>query len=258
MKLTPLSQSIDLPTNIRPDLRKDDQLRPLSFQWDIAPNATGSILLRCGSTQVVCAVTVEENVPRWMKEQQVTGGWLTSEYSMLPYSTLDRKPRDISKGKLDGRSQEIQRLIGRSLRAMIDLEKVGTRTLWIDCDVLAADGGTRTTAITGAALAVKLAIERLTKRKLLKDSPIKHDVAATSIGVHNGRVILDLCYLEDKDAEVDMNLVMTDDMKLVEVQASGEESTYSREQFESMLTVGTQGITELFGFQKEAWENRPK
>lgn len=253
----PLTQSIQLPSALRPDLRKDDQLRPLTYQWDVAPHATGSILLRCGNTQVICAVTVEENVPRWMKEQQVTGGWLTAEYSMLPYSTLDRKPRDISKGKLDGRSQEIQRLIGRSLRAALDLEKTGTRTFWIDCDVLAADGGTRTTAITGAALAVRHAVERLMKRKLIKESPLRQAVAATSVGIHNNRVILDLCYLEDKDAAVDMNIVMTGDGNLVEVQASGEESTFTPEQFDQMLKLGRKGIDDLMKFQEEAWGKRP-
>src|SRR4030095_15453431 len=138
----------------RSDGRGSDQIRPISFEFDIAPHASGSVLVTMGNTRVICGVTIEENVPRWMKEQGVTGGWLTAEYSMLPYSTQTRKPRDITKGRLDGRSTEIQRLIGRSLRAVIDLEKLGPRTIWVDCDVLQADGGTRTAAITGASLAV--------------------------------------------------------------------------------------------------------
>src|SRR5271170_5039991 len=148
-------------TTLRPDGRKPDQLRPIRFQNGIAPYATGSTLIEWGNTRVICGVTIEETVPRWMKEQKVTGGWLTAEYSMLPYSTLERKPRDISKGKLDGRSSEIQRLIGRSIRAAIDLEKVGARTICVDCDVLQADGGTRTAAITGAFVALSLAVKKL-------------------------------------------------------------------------------------------------
>src|SRR3982751_1455684 len=146
---------------LRVDGRQADQMRPLRFQNGIAPHATGSTLIEWGNTRVICGVTVEDSVPRWMKEQGVTGGWITAEYSMLPYSTLQRKQRDISKGKLDGRSQEIQRLIGRAMRAAIDLEKIGSRTIWVDCDVLQADGGTRTAAITGAYVALSLAIRKL-------------------------------------------------------------------------------------------------
>ncbi|MFZ5806246.1 MAG: ribonuclease PH [Verrucomicrobiota bacterium] len=247
-------QGIEMPAGVRGDLRKDDELRPMDFTWDVAPNAAGSILLKCGGTQVICCATVEEKVPRWMKEQGVLGGWITAEYSMLPYSTLERKPRDITRGKLDGRSQEIQRLIGRALRASANLEKVGERTIWIDCDVVAADGGTRTTAITGAYLALKMAIQRLLKQELISESPLLHAVAATSVGIFEERVILDLCYVEDKDAEVDMNLVMTDEGRMVEIQASGEESTFSNEQFESMIKMGRAGIKKLFAFQTQAWE----
>src|SRR5438105_9595064 len=145
----------------RSDGRAPDQIRPVTFELNIAPHATGSVLVAMGNTRVICGVTIEEIVPRWMKEQGVTGGWLTAEYSMLPYSTNTRKPRDISKGRVDGRSTEIQRLIGRSLRSVIDLEKLGPRTVWIDCDVLQADGGTRTAAITGASLAVPIACTQL-------------------------------------------------------------------------------------------------
>ncbi|NJK92836.1 MAG: ribonuclease PH [Blastochloris sp.] len=238
---------------IRPDQRALDQLRPLSYIWDIAPNATGSILLRCGATQVICAACIEENVPNWMKAQKVSGGWLTAEYSMLPYSTLDRKPRDISKGRLDGRSSEIQRLIGRSLRAVTDLEALGPRTLAIDCDVLAADGGTRTTAITGAYLAVKLAVQRLIQSGKLQLNPLKHAVAATSVGVWQNEIVTDLCYLEDKDAAVDMNVVMTDQGEFVELQASGEEATFTLDQQQALVRAASSGIEKLFQFQNEAW-----
>src|SRR5271168_4942791 len=155
----------------RADGRKPDQLRPIRFQNGIAPYATGSTLVEWGNTRVICGVTAEESVPRWMKEQNVMGGWITAEYSMLPYSTLQRKQRDITKGKIDGRSQEIQRLIGRAMRAAIDLEKLGPRTIWVDCDVLQADGGTRTAAITGAYVALSLAVRKLQADGKLKENP---------------------------------------------------------------------------------------
>src|SRR6476661_4498305 len=160
MVSAPTPPPIEVPL-MRADGRRADQLRPVRFQNHIAPHATGSTLIEWGNTRVICGVMVEDSVPRWMKEQGVTGGWITAEYSMLPYSTLQRKPRDISKGKIDGRSQEIQRLIGRSLRAAIDLEKLGSRTICVDCDVLQADGGTRTAAITGAYVALSLAVKKL-------------------------------------------------------------------------------------------------
>src|ERR1700733_10128480 len=196
----------------RADGRRPDELRGLRFHNHIAPHATGSTLIEWGSTRVICGVTVEENGPRWMKEQKVSGGWITAEYSMLPYSTLDRKPRDITKGRIDGRSTEIQRLIGRSVRAAVDLEALGPRTLCVDCDVLAADGGTRTTAITGVYVALELAVRKLREGGFLKDSaksPIKTPFAAISVGIVGGRPLLDLDYVEDKDAETDMNVVMT-------------------------------------------------
>src|SRR6476659_5943037 len=175
------------------------RLRPLNFQLGVAPHATASVLVAMGNTRVICGVMIEETIPRWMKEQNVTGGRLTAEYSMLPYSTLTRKPRDISKGKLDGRSTEIQRLIGRSLRAVVDLEKLGPRTMWIDCDMLQADGGTRTAAITGASLAVAVACRRLAREKKVDHPPIKKLVAAVSVGILNGAAIVDLNYEEDKE-----------------------------------------------------------
>jgi len=238
----------------RHDGRRPDQFRPITFQSGIAPHATGSVLACCGRTQVICAVMVEENVPRWMKDQKVEGGWITAEYAMLPYSTLDRKARDITKGRLDGRSTEIQRLIGRSVRAAVDLKALGPRTLCIDCDVLAADGGTRTTAITGTYIALELAVRKLRAGGFLKDaaSPIKTPFAAISVGVVNGLPVLDLDYIEDKDAETDMNVVMTARGQFIEVQASGEESTFSPKELSALLALATKGIKKLSALQKVA------
>src|SRR5437016_12249763 len=181
----------------RADGRQADQLRPIRFLNHIAPYATGSTLIEWGNTKVICGVTVEDTVPRWMKEQNVTGGWITAEYSMLPYSTLQRKQRDIAKGKIDGRSQEIQRLIGRAMRAAVDLEKLGSRTIWVDCDVLQADGGTRTAAITGAYVALSLAIRKMMSDGELLENPLLHAVAAVSVGIVEKQPMLDLCYTED-------------------------------------------------------------
>ncbi len=239
----------------RHDGRKPDQLRPFTFQLGIAPHAAGSVLASCGRTQVICAVTVEENVPRWMKDQKVSGGWITAEYSMLPYSTLDRKPRDITKGRLNGRSTEIQRLIGRSIRAVVDLEALGSRTLCIYCDVLAADGGPRTTAITGTYVALELAVRKLRESGLLPatgKSPIKAPFAAISVGVVNGQPVLDLDYVEDKDAATDMNVVMTARGQFIEVQASGEESTFSPSELSALLDLATKGIKKLGALQQKA------
>src|SRR5205823_1678672 len=215
-------------------------------------HATGSTLIEWGNTRVICGVTVEDSVPRWMKEQNVIGGWITSEYSMLPYSTLTRKQRDISKGKIDGRSQEIQRLIGRAMRAAINLEKVGPRTIWVDCDVLQADGGTRTAAITGAYVALTLAVRKLIAEGRLQQSPLLGPVAAASIGIVNRQILLDLCYSEDVAAEVDMNVVMTGAGEFVEVQGSGEEATFSDAQLSSMLALARTGLKQLFIAQEVA------
>jgi len=241
----------------RLDGRLPDQLRPISFTPGIAPHATGSVLVAFGNTRVICAATIEEGVPRWMKDQSVPGGWITAEYSMLPYSTLDRKPRDISKGRLDGRGVEIQRIIGRSLRAAVDLLALGPRTLWIDCDVLQADGGTRTASITGACVAIELASRKLIAAGKLAASPLHKLIAAISIGVVAGQSLLDLDYSEDKDAAVDFNLVLTEDGQFVEIQGSGEESTFSETEFQSMLTLGKKGVAELIALQREAISKSP-
>jgi ribonuclease PH len=246
------AQPIPVLSSSRADGRRADQLRPVRFQNHIAPHATGSTLVEWGNTRVICGVTVEDSVPRWMKEQAVTGGWITAEYSMLPYSTLQRKQRDITRGKIDGRSQEIQRLIGRAMRAALDLEKLGTRTIWVDCDVLQADGGTRTAAITGAYVALSLAIQKMIAEGKLLESPLLHAVAAVSVGVVEKQVMLDLCYTEDAAAEVDSNLVMNAAGQFIELQGTGEEATFSENQLSQILALGKAGIRELLEAQKAA------
>ena len=235
---------------LRPDGRAPDQIRPIGFELNIAPHATGSVLVAMGNTRVICGVTIEEIVPRWMKDQGVPGGWLTAEYSMLPYSTTTRKPRDIAKGRLDGRSSEIQRLIGRSLRSVIDLEKLGPRTIWIDCDVLQADGGTRTAAITGASLAVTVACKKLLEEKKIASSPMCKLIAAVSAGVVESNAMVDLNYEEDKAAAVDFNLVATEDGEFVEIQGSGEEATFTQGQLEEMLALARNAIARLIVAQR--------
>jgi ribonuclease PH len=234
----------------RNDGRAPDEIRPINFELNVAPHASGSVLVSMGKTRVICAVTIEEAVPRWMKEQGVTGGWLTAEYSMLPYSTQPRKHRDTTKGRVDGRSVEIQRLIGRSLRAVIDLEKLGPRTIWVDCDVLQADGGTRTAAITGASLALAIACRKFVREKRLDAPPMLKLLAAISAGVLNGQAIVDLNYDEDKAVAVDFNVVATEDGDFVEVQSSGEEATFTGSQLAEMMALGSKGISSLIGAQR--------
>ncbi len=236
----------------RSDGRWPDQLRSVRFENHVAPYATGSTLIAWGNTRVICGVTVEETIPRWMKEQSVSGGWITAEYSMLPYSTLQRKQRDITRGKIDGRSQEIQRLIGRAMRAALDLEKIGPRTIWVDCDVLQADGGTRTAAITGAYVALSLAIQRMLAEGKLAESPLINAVSAVSVGVVNHQPMLDLCYTEDAAAEVDLNLVMNSAGDFIELQGTGEEATFTEHQLAEMLMLGKAGIRDLLAAQKQA------
>ena len=234
----------------RADGRKSDQLRKVSIEPGFAPAALGSVLISMGNTKVVCAVTVEDEVPRWMKANGETGGWLTAEYSMLPYSTGERCRREASAGKLSGRTQEIQRLIGRSLRAVVDLEKLGPRSLWVDCDVLQADGGTRTASITGSFVALRIAIEKLMSEGKITENPILEPVAAISVGVVKGTSVLDLCYTEDVAADVDMNLVMTASGKFVELQGTAEDQPFSGKQLDEMIQLGQKGIKQLIKFQK--------
>ena len=236
----------------RADGRVASQLRPLRFQNHIAPHAAGSTLIEWGNTRVICGVTIEESVPRWMKEQKVEGGWLTAEYSMLPYSTLERKARDSSKGRPDGRATEIQRLIGRAIRAAVDLKKVGQRTICVDCDVLQADGGTRTAAITGAFVALALAVKKLQSQGKITETPLLAQVAAVSVGVVDDVALLDLCYTEDVAAAVDMNLVMNSRGEFIELQGTGEEATFTDQQLAQLLVLGKGGIKELLAAQQSA------
>jgi ribonuclease PH len=239
----------------RIDGRAQDEMRSLSFQANIAKHAHGSVLVSFGDTQVICSAMLEAGVPRWMKNQGVQGGWVTAEYNMLPYSTLQRKSRDISRGKIDGRSSEIQRLIGRSLRAVIDLKKLGQRTLWIDCDVLRADGGTRTASITGACVAIEMAFQRFITARKMESSALTQYAAAVSCGVWEGDCVLDLNYHEDKDASVDFNYAMTEDLNLIEVQGSGEEATFTESQMMEMLALAKKGAVDIVALQKEAVAN---
>ena len=241
-------------TFARPDGRAVNELRTIRFETDIAPHAPGSVLTSFGNTRVICAASIDNRVPGWMRVQKVEGGWMTAEYSMLPYSTLDRKQRDISRGKSDGRTIEIQRLIGRSLRAVFDLKKLTEKTLWIDCDVLQADGGTRTASITGSYVAAQIAIRKLVASGELAENPFTDSVAAVSVGIFENTPILDLNYLEDKDATVDANIVMTGSGKYVEVQSSGEEATFNRSELDRLLDLGAEGIETIVKLQHEAIE----
>jgi ribonuclease PH len=231
----------------RSEGRAADQARTLKMTPGFVAMAEGSVLIEVGHTRVLCNASVSEGVPGWMRNSG--RGWVTAEYGMLPRATLTRSPREAEKGKIGGRTHEIQRLIGRSLRAVVDMEKLGERTIILDCDVLQADGGTRTAAITGACAALAIAMKKLVAAGTLKASPLKQMVAATSVGIVDGRVLLDLEYQEDSRAEVDMNVVMTADGGFVETQATAEKGEYSREQLNEMLDVAEKGIRELLKAQ---------
>ncbi len=237
----------------RKDNRHNLQLRPLSLQFDFQRHPSGSVLMGCGQTRVLCSVSVEQSVPRWMKEQNRPGGWITAEYQMLPGATAQRTEREVGRGKLSGRSAEIQRLIGRSLRAVVDLSKLPGLTLHLDCDVIDADGGTRCAAITGAALALECATARLIQQGILSESPIKERIAAVSVGLLSRQVVLDLDYEEDSAAEVDMNVVMTASGRFVELQGSGEEATFTALELEQMLAAANSGLREIFAFGDKSW-----
>ena len=236
----------------RSDGRAADELRPVKIHLNYVEAPAGSVLIEMGKTRVLCAVSVEETVPRWMRDQGVSGGWITAEYSMLPCASTPRKPREVTRGRPEGRTQEIQRLIGRSLRAAVDLEKLGPRTLWVDCDVLQADGGTRTAAITGASVALALAVRRLRQEAVLTEDPVRGLVGAVSAGLVDGCMLLDLCYEEDARAAVDATVVMTDDGRFVEVQSSGEEATFSQRDFSRLVKLAGEGIAKLIAIQKKA------
>jgi len=231
----------------RSDNRAPDQLRPVQIHPDYVSTAEGSVLIEVGNTRVICTASIEETVPAFLRN---TGkGWISSEYSMLPRSTLTRTPREVSKGRQSGRTHEIQRLIGRSLRAVTDLAKLGERTIWIDCDVIQADGGTRTASITGAFVALGLALQKLVEAETLPAVPLKDSVAAISVGIVDGEILLDLCYEEDSRADVDMNFVMTAAGKMVEVQATAEHQVFDDAQLGKMLAMAKKGVQELIAKQ---------
>lgn len=235
---------------MRIDKRRPEELRPVLIHRGYTKFAAGSVLIEMGDTRVICTASLEEGVPRHLLG---TGqGWITAEYSLLPGSTHIRTPRDVSRGRINGRTQEIQRLIGRCMRAVTDLSHLGEKTVWIDCDVLQADGGTRTAAITGGYVALVDALNKMRERGLITELPLKTTVAAVSVGVVEGTVMLDLCYAEDVAAQVDMNVVMTGTGEFVEVQGTGEEHTFSHEQLHEMLSLARKGIEELTVRQKEA------
>jgi ribonuclease PH len=235
---------------MRIDQRRPDQMRPVRITTNYLMTAEGSALIEVGHTRVLCAATVEETVPQFLRG---TGrGWVTAEYSMLPRATATRTPREVSKGRASGRTLEIQRLIGRSLRSVVDTTALPDRTVIVDCDVLQADGGTRTASITGAYVALAQALQKLVKYGTLKTIPITQPVAATSVGILRGEPILDLCYEEDSSADVDMNLVMTGSGRFVELQATAEKTAFDDGQLEKMVSLGRRGIQELFEIQKAA------
>jgi ribonuclease PH len=232
----------------RSDNRAPDQMRPVSIVPNYINTAEGSVLIELGNTRVICTASVEETVPAFLRNSGK--GWISSEYAMLPRSTLTRTPREVTKGRPSGRTHEIQRLIGRSLRAVVDLDRLGERTIWIDCDVIQADGGTRTASITGAFLALGLALEKLVEAGTLTSVPLKDFVAAVSVGIVDGEILLDLSYEEDSRADVDMNFVMTAGHKLVEVQATAERQVFDEQQLGKMMALARAGVQQLIAKQQ--------
>jgi ribonuclease PH len=234
--------------HFRSDNRTPDQLRPVNIIRDFITTAEGAVLIEVGNTRVICTASIEETVPPFMRNRGK--GWITSEYGMLPRSTLTRGARDATKGRQSGRTHEIQRLIGRSLRAVTDLERLGERTIWIDCDVIQADGGTRTASITGAFVALGLALEKLVQAGTLTTVPLRDFVAAISVGIVDGGVLLDLNYEEDSRADVDMNFVMTAGNKMVEIQATAEHQVFDEAQLNKMLGLARAGVQSLIAKQQ--------
>jgi ribonuclease PH len=232
----------------RSDNRALDQMRPVNIIPEFVSTAEGSCLIEIGNTRVICTASVEESVPGWMRNRGK--GWVTSEYGMLPRSTLTRTPRESARGRVGGRTHEIQRLIGRSMRAVLDLARLGERTIWLDCDVLQADGGTRTASITGAFVALGLAMQKLVEAGTLTAAPIRDFVAATSVGIVDGEIMLDLAYEEDSRADVDMNVVGTGSKKLVEVQATAEQKPFDEAQLKKMMDLARKGIESLVAKQQ--------
>lgn len=238
---------------MRPSGRQANEMRPLAFVTDFTKHAEGSVLAKFGDTQVLCTASVENGVPRWLRGG--SSGWVTGEYGMLPRATHSRSGREAARGKQGGRTQEIQRLIGRSLRAAMDMSALGERTVTLDCDVLQADGGTRTAAISGAYVALKMAMNRLSCRQKLKQNPLHGHIAAVSVGIYAGTPILDLDYAEDSEAETDMNVVMNEAGRFIEVQGTAEGHAFSREEFDALLSLANDGIRQIIDAQTLAVEN---
>ena len=234
----------------RPDGRAPDELRSVVYELGFQEWAAGSVLLSMGRTRVLCSASVSDDAPRWLRG--TNRGWVTGEYSMLPASTSERSAREVNKGRPGGRTQEIQRLIGRSLRAVTDLSKLGERTITVDCDVLQADAGTRTASITGGFIALSLALRGLQERGAVGDDVLRDSVAAVSVGIVNGEPVLDLCYEEDAGADVDANVVMTGSGRLVEVQGTAEGDPFSRAELDALLDLATAGVDRLTSIQREA------
>jgi ribonuclease PH len=230
--------------------RKFDQARPIRITRSYTKYAEGSVLMEAGETKVICTASIEEKVPFFLKGKGE--GWITCEYNMIPRATHSRKPRDISRLKMDGRTMEIQRLIGRALRSVVDLKAIGERTIWIDCDVIQADGGTRTASITGAFVALVDAVNKIHKQTPFAVYPIREFVSAISVGVVSGETLVDLCYEEDSKAKVDMNIIMTDSGEFVEIQGTGEESPFSRAELNELLELGEKGIKQVIQAQKDS------
>lgn len=235
---------------IRPSKRKANALRPVTFKRHYTKHAEGSVLATFGNTQVLCNASIVEGVPRFLRD--TSQGWLTAEYGMLPRSTHTRMEREANRGKQGGRTVEIQRLIGRSLRSAIDLRELGTYTIIVDCDVIQADGGTRTVAINGGCLAMIDALQHLQRKGILKTDPLKHLVAAVSVGIYNGEPVLDLDYDEDSKAHTDMNIVMTDSGAFIEIQGTAEGETFHQEELDALITLAKNGIQEIVTKQQEA------
>ncbi len=233
---------------MRSDGRKRDELRGIKIQRNFTKYAEGSVMIETGDTMVLCNVSIENSVPYFLRGKNQ--GWLTAEYSLLPRSTQERTIREAAKRKLSGRTQEIQRLIGRSLRAVVDLEKLGERTIWVDCDVIQADGGTRTASVTGAYVALVDGINKLMASGALEENPLNSYMAATSVGIVDGEPMLDLCYEEDFKAQVDMNIVMSSDGEIIEIQGTAEENPFSREELNKLYDLAEKGIMELIEKQK--------
>ncbi len=238
----------------RPSGRLNDEMRPVRIIPGFLKHPDGSVLIETGDTRVLCSAMVEERVPSFLKGSN--SGWVTAEYSLLPGSTETRSPREAARGRISGRTSEIQRLIGRSLRAIVDLEKLGERTIWIDCDVIQADGGTRTASVTGSFVALYLALKKLKDSGTIEDIPLKDYVAAISVGIVEGTTLLDLDYIEDSSADVDMNVVMTGKGNLVEIQDTGEKSVFSRQDLDVLLGLAQKGIQELVDLQKDILEEQ--